>query len=197
LALYRLDLDPAHLHWAEALAAETLAKLGDKDAILLETPPDDRFGIFPIIHDAMVFGPSTWGTIYNPLGQLQQLGPRPEFEALLAAIRSRLVPALEKDHPFIHTDFAAGVLAEARGCLLLLEGDPEEAVFREMHQAALAPEFDGIVLVHLVPGLPSAFQLPEPTSGPKARIRRHGEDLGEALTAASLQQLLRETLASE
>lgn len=70
--LYREDLDPKHLVWANRLAAEAFSYLKNKEGLLLEAPYDDTILKIPSYSSHMVYGNSTWGTIYGPLARLHQ-----------------------------------------------------------------------------------------------------------------------------
>ena len=93
--VYRHDLDPAHLVWAEALAKEALAQLRDADGLLAETSEEEQFAGHAVYSGLMVFGESTWGTIYGPLARLFRLTGNPEFGQTASAIRARLAPLLD------------------------------------------------------------------------------------------------------
>ena len=72
-ALYRVDLDPNHLVEAITIAEDARSALTDDDGLLRELPIGDRIGSMPIYSNTMLFGPSTWGTIYGPMERLVQL----------------------------------------------------------------------------------------------------------------------------
>ena len=192
--VYRHDLDPAHLVWAEALAKEALAQLRDADGLLAETSEEEQFAGHAVYSGLMVFGESTWGTIYGPLARLFRLTGNPEFGQTASAIRARLAPAA-KTTPILHTDFLQGALSASIDTVVYLTGNRQSPGFESLHRALLEPRFASLTVVHLTDGLPASFQRPEDDEGTKAIVVQAGQALGTASDPAELAALLDQVFA--
>lgn len=192
--IYRLDLDPTHLEWALTLAEEAIETLGTEDHLLLERPPGEAIGDFPLYSHAMIFGDSTWGTIYGPLVRLTQLAPNSTaFPPIVDALHAHLLPDTDT-LPLVHTDFLMALLIPLTDTVVQLEGIPGTPEFDSLHQVLLQAEFDAITIIHRQETLPEALRasLPPATGTAKARILVAGEALGDATSGPALQQLLRD-----
>jgi uncharacterized protein YyaL (SSP411 family) len=193
--LYRLDLDPAHLVWAEELAREAFARLRDGNGLLRETPANDRVQPLPVHNTAMIFGLSTWGKSYESLERLFQLTGNAEFGDAADAILQRLTPALATQ-ALVHTDFCQGGLVTARNCVVYLEGRPGEAVFDDLHGVLKQSPWGGVTILHLAPGLPESIKPPQAANRTRAVVMVGGEPVGEASNGSDLAALLRQSASS-
>jgi uncharacterized protein YyaL (SSP411 family) len=187
-ALYRVDLDPKHMAVAQSLMEEAMEVLLDDNGLLAENPADERTTILPIYSTSMIFGGSTWGTIYGPLERIVQLSGSESLGAAALKLRAHLLPLAERV-PMIHTDFLVSALVPLTDTVVYLTGEPGTPAFDDLHHLLLRHQYDGVTILHVAPGLPSAFALPQDT-GVGASVRIAGQDAGKASMAAELERLL-------
>lgn len=187
--LYRHDLDSDLLVWAHELAVEALEKLADEQGLLQEVPADDRLLLTPNFSSTMIFGSSTWGTIYGPLTRLHLLTGSEKFAAILKGIDSRLVNPMT-NRALLHTDFGVSALAALSGTLVCLDGPDGAAALADLHAVVSEPAHAGVTVARLDASLPGAFSLPKPTEKVRALVMRGGELVGQAANADDLRALL-------
>jgi uncharacterized protein YyaL (SSP411 family) len=187
--LYRHDLEPSHLAWADALASEAITKLADPAGLLQEIPAASRLVDLPLYSPAMIFGGSTWGRIYAPLARLQALTGSPALAASVEAIANRLSPSFG-EFPIQHTDFGVGVLSSLAKTIIVFDGSREDPILVELLAVGRKPAHARFTLIHLAPSLPSSFKLPQSGDSPRALLLRDGAQVGEARTAEELRALL-------
>lgn len=186
--LYLHDLNPADLTWAHGLAQEALEKLKSEEGLLREAPIKERILLPASYSSSMVFGASTWGSIYGPLARLTLLTGSEEMAAVLTEIELRLAQSIPKN-AISHSDFGIGALTRLADTLVCLDGPPGASL--EEFQAVLKePANRSVTVVRLDPALPSAFSIPEQSATVRALLMRGGKLAGEASTAEELRTLL-------
>lgn len=187
-ALYRVDLDPNHLVEAISIAEDARSALTDDEGLMRELPIGDRIGTMPIYSSAMLFGPSTWGTIYGPMERLVQLTGDELLAESADTLRAHLMTRA-KAAAMVHTDFLAGALVPLTNLVVHLEGEPGTVEFDALHGLLLEPRFDAVTILHLADGLPETIKTA--ASGQTAATVYRGDAVaGKAATPEELELLL-------
>ena len=186
--VYRMDLDPSHLIWAHTLAEEAIASLANEDGLLSECPVDEGISVSKVFSTSMLFSDSTWGSIYGPLERLNQLTKTQALNDWAETIRSYLLP-LVAQYPMSHSDFLISSLVPLTDTVVLLEGDPGDAGFKDLHGLLLKPKHDAVTILHVTESLPAPLEA-TPTGKPGATVLVGGQEAGKATTAAELRILL-------
>ena len=186
--VYRMDLDPSHLIWAHTLAEEAIASLANEDGLLSECPVDEGISVSKVFSTSMIFSDSTWGSIYGPLERLNQLTKTQALNDWAETIRTYLLP-LVAQYPMSHSDFLISSLVPLTDTVVLLEGDPGDAGFKDLHGLLLKPKHDAVTILHVTESLPAPLEA-TPTGKPGATVLVGGQEAGKATTAAELRILL-------
>ena len=187
-SLYRNDLDPAHLEDILTITNEALTELLDEDGYLREAPANSRIAVGPTYSMSMVFGPSTWGSLYGPLERIAALTGDEQVRKTCETIRSQLVARAESQ-PMVHTDFLTSSLVPLTDTVVYLQGAPGGGGFDALHRLLQQPEHGAVTILHLSDDIPASMK-PTSAPGPGATVLRGGKVLGTTGDPDELTRLL-------
>lgn len=200
LEVYRADLDPAHLAGALDLLRALLANHLSRDGFITEAPKSQLVGEMPTYSDRMIFGESTWGTLYGPLTRLHQLTGDSAIEEVADKILRVNLSRLGVSSPtndLLHTDFLNNAQIRLGDTVVYLRGVPGTPEFDALHAVLKDPRFWAVTPVHLGAGLPEAISSPVAPTGqtPTAHVRTGRQAPQTTTDAPGLERLLQEALA--
>lgn len=197
LALYRVDLDLAHLTAARNLVSALLADHLNPDGFIIEPPLTKRVGELSIISNSMVFGDSTWGALFGALTRIRQLTGDAEIAKVSDTILRSMLHQLDRGSAagdLILSDFLTNAQIAMADTVVFLDGEPGTAEFDALHEVLRQPKYWSVTLMHIGDGLPEGIPGPAPTGASAAHVKTAEQPLLRASNPAELEQLLQEAL---
>ena len=147
----------------------------------------------------MIFGDSTWGTVYGPLERLHQLTGTESYRRTadhLGEYLIRFLAGSDNRDAMIHTDFLGNAMISLADTVVYLTGDPASPEFAALHKLLQHAAHRAVTILHVGSPLPEGFKAPvEPGPTAAAHVFVDGKPAGEASSPADLQRLLKEAVS--
>jgi uncharacterized protein YyaL (SSP411 family) len=199
LAVYRLDLDPAHLDVVLRLCDDLLAGHVNAEGFITEAPATERLGVLHTFSNRMIYGDSSWGALVGPLTRLHQLTGSTEIgEVVDLILRASLAPIVDSSptNDLIHTDFLNNAQVRLADTVVFLAGEPDAPAFDALHAVLQNPKYWAVTVVHLAEALPSPVKRPGTAAGeaPSAHVITGQGAPQTATNPADLERLVQEAL---
>lgn len=190
LEAYRVELNPADLVWAEALARESLRTLKNENSLILEAPQEEILGQFPLYGHTMILGDSTWGSLLSSYEYLDRVAIKSPFAECSEAIVNRLYESAKRA-PMNHSDYLRSLLVPLTDCVAVVHGERDNPLVAQLHQHLLQPKYRGLVLLRSdILEKTNFINFSSVPSEPGVTLYRSERKIGTASTLEALDTLL-------
>ena len=190
LEWYRLTWNPDLLEKARSLTTVFLNEFLNEKNYPLEVAVEKHPLTFSIYSQNMIFGPSTWGTVYGPLQKMSALGlDNPKLTGCLEAITPVLEAHLRRS-PVTSTDYLLNALNSVEGYLLVVSKSQQDN--QTLRDQLAQPKFDSIWTVVENSNFPNI-----PSPGEKAAVLlKNGEQVAIFQDSNTIVRVLTSALSN-